>query len=80
MAKGDIIGHRGPYDFLIDAGRGDALSAVDVPLGRIFSFTTGALGDVLPVGSITARGYWNDLSDVDPGVVAEVEAKVAALV
>jgi hypothetical protein len=79
MADVEILGHRGPNDFLIDAGRGDALGATGVPLGRIFSFDDGQLGMPLPVNSITARGYWNDLTDVDPGVLAEVTERVAAL-
>lgn len=74
-----IIGQRGTTDFLVYAGRGDALGQVNVPLGRVFNLATGELaGEALPVDSIAARGYWEDVN-VDDVVLAEVRERVAAL-
>lgn len=80
MSDGEIIGVRGGTDFLVDAGKGDALGQTGVRLGRVFSLDTGGfLGDPLPVSSIVARGYWDDASSVPDGFLDDVRAKIAAL-
>jgi hypothetical protein len=74
-----IIGQRGTTEFHVYAGRGDALGQVDVPLGRVFNLSTGELaGEALPVDSIVARGYWEDVSVAD-AILADVRERVAAL-
>lgn len=76
----EIIGVRGGTDFLVEAGRGDGLGQVNVPLGRIFSLDTGGwLGERLPITSIAVRGYWEDASTVPEGLLDDVRAKIGAL-
>lgn len=74
-----IVGQRGETDYLVEVGRGDALGQTDVPLGRVFSYTTGELAEpALPISSIVARGYWRDV-DAPDAILSDVRERVAAL-
>lgn len=74
-----LIGQQGPARFLVDAGRGDALGAVDVQLARIYDSNAGTLGEPLPVDSIVRHSPgWTDLSAPDV-LLADVRRIVAML-
>lgn len=77
--KVEVLAARGPDDFLVDAGMGDAVGQTNVRLGRVFSLRLGRYlsDEPLPVSSIVRGGYWEDASDLLDR--ADVEERISAL-